>query len=1190
MKRHAGETRIRLKHLANQMREKIYADVRPADSLKVSAPVDRISYKEAQALDYRDCKLGEQFGPQWATFWFRVEAAVPKEWQGKRLDLLWNSNSEATLWLNGQPAQGLNLPYGDRPDAVLTGSAKAGEKISLQVEMACNTIYGIWLEDKSKHISPFVLERCEIALFDSEAWQLYFDFFVLQELEAELSSDGGSSDKAFSGRLLSELNAFANKYDLTDRTTWAPAQKILHKLYENHNGSVSHNVSAIGHAHLDVAWLWPVEETFRKSVRTTASQLAYMKDYPDYSFVFSQAYLYEVMKEQQPELYKQLKAAIAKGRWIPVGGTWVEPDCNLPSGESLARQFLFGQRFFEKEFGKRCTEFWNPDVFGYNGQLPQIMKLSGIERFVTTKLDWNRFNKPTHQTFKWQGIDGSTVLAHFPLAEMFNSNATVKEIRGLATKFKDNDFSQHSMLLYGHGDGGGGPTKAMIETIRRCKDLQGVPRTEMQSPEKFFSLLENELVDAAVPVIVGELYLEYHRGTYTSQAAVKKRMRQCEFLLHDVEFLSSIALRLGLLSYPQAELERLWKLLLVIQFHDIIPGTSIVEVYQRTTSDFNEIEELAARLRTTAASALATHFCSPLSNLTGAPPAASERSINLKSSDAPGGAGVPPAGSECAVNPKRSDIPGGAGVPSASRAHAMRPYEDTKASDRSRSSLSPGSAGFPPAGSECAVNPKRSDIPGGAGVPPASQYIPINTTSFNRREVATTPDGELAIVEAPAYGFGVVRYAPTDPKPTVNSNVSLTETKSTIILENACLRAEISTTGLLTSLIEKQSNRESLAAPGNRLQIYDDHPEKYDAWELDVYHLETVKDCPPAQSYKTTQHELRAEIQFNYMTGTASTMTQIIRLDAESRRLEFHCTMDWQEAHKVLKVMFPVSVRAMNATYEMQFGSVERPTHYNTSYDLARFEVPGHKWSDLSEHGFGVALLSDCKYGFSTYGNEMRLTLLRAPKQPDANADMGQHQFAYALMPHTDSWQDAGVVAEAHHFNIPLLWSKVPSTNNHNPDFTADPPILTGSAGFQPAPEDPKYSLDQKPTETPGSAGFQPASVDPKYSSEPKPTETPGSANIPSAPPPSLPFTFISIDDPNLVLDTIKKAEDSDALILRFYECHGSRGKARISLGLPLKSVHLSNILEDSDEAVPHLGGVIELPYTPFQIITLKVL
>ncbi len=1073
MQRHASETRIRLKQLAAQMRTKIYPELRPVDSLKVSPKVDRISYQQAQTLDYRPTKPGEQFGPHWATFWFRVEASIPKEWQGKRIDFLWNSNSEATLWHNGQPVQGLNVPYGDRPDAVLTTSAKANENFSLQVEMACNTIYGIWLEDKSPHISPFVLERCDIALFDADAWQLYFDFSVLQELEAELANEGGTSDKAFAGQLLFELNAFANHYDLSDRSTWAAAKKILQKLYKSVNGTLTHNVSAIGHAHLDVAWLWPIEETYRKSVRTTANQLAYMQDYPDFSFVFSQAHLYEVMKERQPELYQKLKIAAGKGNWIPVGGTWVEPDCNLPSGESLARQFLFGQRFFQKEFGKRCSEFWNPDVFGYNGQLPQIMKLSGVERFVTTKLDWNRFNKPAHQTFTWQGIDGSSVLAHFPLAEMFNSNATVKEIRSLAAKFKDNDYSRHSMLLYGHGDGGGGPTKSMIEIIRRCKDLQGVPRTEMRSPEQFFTLLEKDLTHT--PVMIGELYLEYHRGTYTSQAAVKKRMRQCEFLLHDIEFLSAIAFSLGLLTYPAEELNRLWKLLLVIQFHDIIPGSSIGPVYEDAARDFSEIEESGKHLRQAAAIALATHACQPQA----------KAQIGDKSAATVG------VNAQTAVT--------------SSRAHRVQPtLADLKTSKKAQS-------------------------------PRAQAYVPINTTSFNRREVTTMPDGQLTIVEAPPYGIGHVihrsadvqsasgRGTPCVPRDTEDPGItliSLKETKKGIILENTYLRAEFNTTGLLVSLLERQTNRESLAGAANRLQIYHDHPEKYDAWELDAYHLETVKDCPPAHAHKVSSSALRVEVQFEYKIGTASTMTQVIRLEAESHRLEFHCTVDWHESHKILKVMFPINVRAMNATYEMQFGCVERPTHYNTTYDLARFEVPGHKWADFSEHGFGVALLSDCKYGFSTFGNEMRLTLLRAPKQPDANADMGQHQFAYALMPHSGSWQSAGVVAEAYHFNAPLLWTELPEGDRTTTD--------------------------------------------------------------------SLP-SFAYIDDANLVLDTIKKAEESDALIVRLYECHGSHGKAKLAFTLPFKSVHLSNILEDEGESVQHAGDIIEIPYTPFQIITLKI-
>jgi alpha-mannosidase len=334
------------------------------------------------------------------------------------------------------------------------------------------------------------------------------------------------------------------------------------------------------------------------------------------------------------------------------------------------------------------------------------------------------------------------------------------------------------------------------------------------------------------------------------------------------------------------------------------------------------------------------------------------------------------------------------------------------------------------------------------------------------------------------------------------------------VIENDSIRAVLSTGGRLVSLVHKQTNREALADEGNCFEMYDDRPTAWDAWDVDPYHLETRRACGPAKSAKIVSDDpLRAEIEFTYTIGSASSIRQVVRLDAGSSRLEFDCEVDWRESYKFLKVCFPVNVRAMNATYEMQFGSVERPTHFNTSYDLARFEVPGHKWVDLSEHGFGVALLNDSKFGFSTFGNQMRISLLRAPKYPDPQADIGKHEFSYAVYPHADDWRLGGVVSEAIRFNSPILFA-------------------------------------------------------------------PGAAERKS---------FASVDDPNLILDTIKKAEDSDAIVLRLYECHGARGKARVNLGLPIKRAVLCNLLEDEGKTLKVDDGSIEIEYGPYQIVSLKV-
>src|SRR3954469_1068333 len=855
MLRHPEYTRNRIAQVGARIRSLVHGETRPAASIAVAGPVGRIALEEAERLSYRTAELGEQFGPLFATYWFRVGATVPAEWAGDRVDLIWVSHSEATLWVDGRSVQGLNTGSpGWRPDAVLLQRAAGGEELDLRFELGCNGKVGPMGRPYSS-LEPVVLDRCEIARFDREAWDLFHDFDVLRRLEAE--SQAGL-DPSWAGELLAELNRVCNVWEEDDRATWDEARSIMAPLLERRNGSSAHELSAIGHAHIDTAWLWPLEETYRKMVRTFSSQTAYMERYPEFRFACSQAQQYAWVKERNPDLYDRIKRQVESGRWLPVGGTWVEPDCNLPSGESLVRQFLHGQRYFEREFGRRCAEFWNPDVFGYNGQLPQIMRGAGIDRFLTQKLSWNRFKPPAHHTFIWQGIDGSQVLAHFPPADTYNATAEVAELRRSARDYKDHDRSHRSLLVFGHGDGGGGPTPDMLETLRRARDLQGLPRTTITTSDAFFTALEADARD--LPAILGELYFEYHRGTYTSQAAVKLGNARGERALHDAEFLAAAAMREAGADYPSERLDELWKLLLLNQFHDILPGSSIGLVYEDAARDH------AAVL----------------------------------------------------------------------------------------------------AGAEAVATGALAAITGGG------EAAPLNTIGAARAEVAERPDGGLAWVEAPSYGIGSAAGAAPDVART-------SERGDRVVLENGLLRAELARDGRLASLVHLASDREALEQPGNVLQLYDDRPTAHEAWDVDPFHLETVRDAGPAESCAVTQPGgLRAQVELRYRIGSASTLRQLVRLDAGASRLEFHCEVDWRERRTMLKVLFPVAVHGPSATYQMQFGHAERPTHFSTSHDLARYEVPGHRFADLSEHGFVVALLTDCKYGYSTLGGEMRISLLRS--------------------------------------------------------------------------------------------------------------------------------------------------------------------------------------------------------------------
>jgi alpha-mannosidase len=941
---HLEYTRARLSRASERLHEAIWPERRPLDELLVSKAVDRIPFDEAQLLQLRPVELGERFGPLWATYWFRARATVPEEWAERRVELLWDSGSEATLWLDGTAAQGLNRHH---PDAVLQEQGAPGP-FAFAVEMACNGMFG-------KQEEAFELRRAELAVFDPEAWRLYLDFETLRALEA-----GEGVDPSLAGAMRERLEQFCDTGD----------ESLLAALYENVNGSHAHELAAIGHAHLDTAWLWPLAESRRKAVRSFSTQVRLMNEYPEHRFACSQAVHYDWIREREPALWALIRSKVEAGQFVPVGGSWVEPDCNLPSGEALLRHFLHGQRFFEREFGIRCREFWSPDAFGYCGQLPQLLRHVGITRFLTQKLSWNRFNRPDQHTFTWEGVDGSRVLGHFPPADTYSSDATVPDLLRTVREYKSHDHSGTSLLVFGYGDGGGGPTRAMLETLRRARDLQGLPRTRLTTSDEFFAALEHEPDER--PVVVGELYFEYHRGVYTSQARTKRLNRRAEQALHDAEFLS--VLRNG--DYPRGELDRLWKLLLLNQFHDVLPGSSIRQVHEESERD------LAAVV----------------------------------------------AGAEALI---------------------------------------------------------------GIGAAPA------NTIGFDRREVAQSPDGVLNVVEAPPYGAGTIVAA--------NDTVRV----DGLVLENAHLQARLSPEGLLLSLVERATGRETLAAPGNRLELYEDRPVQFDAWDVDPAHLRTRRDAPAFESHEVvTDSPLRAEMAFE-----RPGYRQVVRLDAGARRLEFHATVDWRERHTLLKVCFPLAVRAPTATYEMPFGYAERPTHFSTSFDRARYEVPGHRFADLSEHGFGAAVLTDSKYGYSCHGNELRVSLLRSPTSPDPEADQGAEEFAYALMPHAGGWRECGVLAEAHRFNAPLRWTaRVEATQS-----------------------------------------------------------------------------LAAVDEPNLVLDTVKRAEDSDAIVLRLYEAHGARGEARLRLGFPLAGACLASGLEEDGDALEVDDGEIVLRYHPHELLTVKV-
>jgi alpha-mannosidase len=944
-----------------------------------------IGYAEAIRGEFMPIGIGDRWGPPWSTTWFHVRGTVPTAWAGQNvvaiIDLGYAGGTgftcEALAWRDGRPWRGVDPNH--------TWLPISGPHVDFYLEAAANPAASQSGPDPAPSMialreSPepaFSFWQADLAIQDESLRKVALDFMVLLEL-AEAMPD--SERRA---EILSALERFAETDD--------PA--LLAGALSRPSTS-THLVSAVGHAHIDTAWLWPIRETRRKCARTFSTQLALMDEYPDYRFACSQPVQYEWMRESYPSIYEGIKKKVAAGQWEPVGAMWVEADCNLPSGEALARQLLHGKRFFMRELGYETRELWLPDVFGYPASLPQLIAAAGCSFFLTQKLSWNETNKPAHHTFMWEGIDGTRIFTHFPPADTYNGDFSAGQVVQSAAHFKDHDRSPRSLYLYGWGDGGGGPEPGMIESAHRLRDVAGAPRVELSRAASFFAAAAAESHD--LTTWVGELYFEMHRGTYTSQSRTKRLNRRAEQALREAEMWSVGAGE----AYPAAELEGAWKRLLTNQFHDILPGSSIDWVYEDAERDLAGVIEVAHGITSTATSRLA------------------------------------------------------------------------------------GS---------------------GDGV------IVFNVNSHPRREVVDVGD-RLAIVEAPSCGWAAQFEGSPPPSGRGWSGVTV----SNHTMENDLLRVRWDEHGLVTSILDKEAEREVIAAGarGNLFQLHDDNPRRWDAWDLDADYVKQRVDLVElsAQEVQVSGGH-RGAVRFTREFGR-SRISQRMVLDAGSRVLRFECEVDWQEEHKLLKVAFPVAVRSPRATYEIQFGHVERTTHENTSWDQARFEVCAHRWADLGEAGYGVALLNDCKYGYDIHGSVMRLSLLRAPTHPDPAADRGSHRFTYALMPHRGDFREAGVIAAAEDLNAPLRVAR------------------GGARGER---------------------------------------------------------SLVEVDTPQVVVEAIKRAEDSDALIVRLYEAWGGRCAARLRTTLPASRAYLCDLLERNLEEVSVTDGVIRLELGPFKILTLKL-
>ena len=1002
---------------------------------------------ESDPGPWRTYHSGDRWGGRDKHAWFQTSFVLPEELDGRTLIIKvetgasgWDAtNPQFILYVNGELIQGLDVNH---MEVIIDSKAEKGTQYQIDLHSYSGMDEG--LHDLS----------LTFAAFEERVKDLYFDMQVPLTI-ADLLPEGDKNR-------IDILNVLTEALNLLDLRK--PGSKAFHasveetltymadEFYNKLSGHEDIIASCVGHTHIDVAWLWTLAQTREKTARSFSTVLKLMEQFPEYVFMSSQPQLYQYLKEDYPELYEKVKERIREGRWEPEGAMWVEADCNVTSGESLVRQVLFGTRFFEQEFGVKNEILWLPDVFGYSAALPQILKKSDIQYFMTTKISWNQFNKLPYDTFMWKGIDGTEILSHFITARdyqkqetehytTYNADLNPTQVMGAWQRYQQKNINNDVLISFGYGDGGGGPTIGMLENARRLsKGVPGCPKVKMTTAGEYFRKLEKKTADNKyLPKWVGELYLEYHRGTYTSMAKNKWYNRKNELLYQDVELLYSLNKVLGQ-SYPQEEINKAWEVILLNQFHDIIPGSSIYEVYEDSHRQYEQILKDGRTMLNQSLQALVDRI------------QVKEPSIVVFNS----------------LSFKRNDV-----VP--------------------------------------------VSLPEGFE---AVELLDENGNSIPYQNIESD-GGSQALVyveDIPAMGYKSFRIREASKAQEQAATIQVERNR----MENQFFRVDLDEKGTILSLYDKTNQRQVLMENerGNRILAFEDRPMNYDNWDIDIYYQEKMWEVDEVQSIEVVESgPVRGCLRIT-KTFLDSVIVQDMMIYQDIPRVDFHTQIDWKEDQIMLKAAFPVDVHTDKATYEIQFGNVERPTHWNTSWDVARFEVCAQKWADLSEDNYGVSLLNDSKYGHDIRDGHMRLTLLKSGMYPNDKADRGHHEFTYCLYPHAGDWKQGNTVQMAHSVNVPLY----AAYNSGN------------------------------------SKGDMPEAV-----------------------------SMLQLSCDNVILDTVKKAEDSDEIIIRMYEFCNRRTNAEFTFFKDLLEVIECNLMEKPLNNVPVQGNHFTFVMKPYEIKTFKL-
>jgi alpha-mannosidase len=996
--------------------------------------------------------------------WLRKWVEVPKIFDGydptgAKIWLEEPTRGSLTVYCNGQRA----ARGEDMEPIVLFGSATPGDKLLLAIRL-------------DKTATPKRLQRLQLHIDFApdrpNPQVLHTEFLSAALLVPSLAPANSSAKEALERAIVSvDLKALDAGNQAAFDASLRKAKSELASVAPILRGTTFH---LTGNSHIDAAWLWPWTETVDVVKRTYSTAAQLMDEYPTYTFTQSAAQYNVWLADKYPDLNQRIKQRIDEGRWEIVGGMWVEPDLNMPDGESLVRQLLIGKRTYQQLYGIDVKIGWNPDSFGYNWQLPQIYKKTGVDYFVTQKMSWNETNQLPLKLFWWKSPDGSKVLAYFPDGYGNNDFSPIRLGNDLAHARTIASGLNNTLDLYGVGDHGGGPTRSLLdEGLQWMKPERVVPKMQFGTAQTYFNDIQGRISDnspvwnyrtvaegkvelpippdgkISIPTWNDELYLEFHRGVFTTQSDHKRNMRESEEWVLNAEKYASLAWLDGQ-PYPAAELTDAWKKVLFNQFHDLAAGSGIGVIYKDAQKDYDQVRWATQEA---ASKALDT--------------------IQARVDTAAGPAGSVPL---LIVNPLGW-----------ARSGVVEVQVQMPAATKTISVLDSQGHALP------------------------SEVVSSDHSTNTYHLLIATKD-------IPSLGYEVVRVAP-GKRPFISDLKA-----SGTTLENSALRVTVdSKTGCITSLYNKRSQFETLApnSCGNELITFRDEPKMFDAWNIDADFEKSFTKLDKASSVQLVESGLLRSVIRVTHSWQNSKFVQDIVLDSGSDEVNVVNDIDWHETHVLLKAAFDLAASSPMATYEIPYGTIQRPTTRNNSWESAKFEVPAIRWADLGDGQHGFSLINESKFGYDAAGHTLRISLLRSPIEPDPNADRGHHHFAYALYPHSGDWKEALTVRRGYEYNYRLQAIQVG--------------VHVGTLPGQ--------------------------------------------------------HSFVAPAARNVVLTAVKKAEDDNALIFRFYEWAGESSDVRIQIPKGATMARLANLLEQPEGSALSIenGDTVTVPTHPYEIVTVKV-